>query len=50
MTSSFDLVMIESMRLISGRQDPDVRLPRRVYFVTANGRQRAGIDDARPAA
>ena len=39
--------MLESMRLVSGRQEPDVMPPRRVYAVTAEGRRKAVIIDAR---
>ncbi len=45
------LVMLESMRLVSGRPDPDAppgKL-RRVYHVTAEGRRKAGIGDGRTA-
>ena len=45
------LVMLESMRLVAGRQDPDASRGklRRVYVVTAEGRRKAGISDARRA-
>ena len=45
------LVMLESMRLVSGRPDPDAppRKLRRVYHVTAEGRRKAGIGDGRTA-
>ena len=43
------LVTLESMRLISGRPDPDAPrgLPRRVYAVTGEGRRKTGIGDVR---
>ncbi len=43
------LVMLESMRLVSGRPDPDALpgKPRRVYRVTAEGRRKAGVGDGR---
>lgn len=43
------LVMLESMRLVAGRRDPDAigaGAPR-VYVITAEGRQKAGMSDAR---
>lgn len=43
------LVMLESMRLVASRRDPDARgrgAPS-VYHVTAEGRQKASISDAR---
>lgn len=41
------LVMLKSMRLVSGRQDNAKGKPRRVYVVTGEGRRKAGISDAR---
>lgn len=43
------LVMLESQRLIAGRSDKAAgeRTPRRVYVITAEGRRKAGISDAR---
>lgn len=41
------LVVLETMRLVSGRQDPDSRAPRRVYVVTGEERRKAGISDVR---
>ena len=43
------LVMLESMRLVAGRRDPDATkaAPRRVYVITGEGRRKAGISDAR---
>ena len=43
------LVMLESSRLVSGRQTPDASRGklRRVYVVTSEGRRKAGISDAR---
>lgn len=41
------LVMLESSRLVSGRQDKAGGKPRRVYVVTGEGRRKAGISDAR---
>ena len=43
------LVMLESMRLIAGRPDPEATkaAPRRVYVITGEGRRKAGISDAR---
>ena len=44
------LVMLESQHFIAGRQDKDTSPPRRVYFVTAEGRRAAGISGARSTA
>ncbi len=43
------LVMLESMRLVTGRRDPDASRngALRVYVVTVEGRRKAGISDAR---
>ena len=46
------LVMLESMRLVAGRPEPDAPRgkPRRVYAVTGEGRRKAGISGARSTA
>ena len=46
-TTRAHLVVLETMRLVSGRQDPDSKPPRRVYVVTSEGRRKAGISDAK---
>ncbi|MGI3903056.1 MAG: hypothetical protein ACRYGP_30595 [Janthinobacterium lividum] len=45
------LVMLESMRLISGQRDPNASPGKlqRVYHVTAEGRRKAGVGDGRTA-
>lgn len=40
------LVMLESQRYVTGRQDKTDGKPRRVYFLTSEGLRRAGIRDA----
>ena len=39
------LAALESRRLVSSRSDKDTTRPRRVYFVTSEGRRAAGIID-----
>ena len=43
------LVMLESMRLVASRPDPDASrsAPRRVYLITHEGRKKAGTSAAR---
>lgn len=41
------LAKMESLRLVSSRQDKTTTQPRRVYFVTGEGRRAAGIVDLR---
>ena len=43
------LVMLETMRLVAGRRDPDASRngASRVFVITAEGRRKAGISDAR---
>ncbi len=41
------LAAMESRRLVSSRQDKDTTRPRRVYFVTGEGRHTAGLVDTR---
>ena len=44
------LAAMESRRLVSSRSDKDTTPPRRLYFVTREGRRAAGISDARSTA
>ncbi len=41
------LVMLESMRLVSGRQCAGTTPPRRAHVLTEEGRRKAGIGDTR---
>lgn len=41
------LAAMESLRLVSNRQDKTTTPPRRVYFVTGEGRRAAGIVETR---
>lgn len=41
------LVSLESRLLVNGRQDLDAKPTRRYYFITAEGRCAAGVNDAR---
>lgn len=41
------LVSLESRRLVASRSDKGALPPRRVYFVTGEGKRAAGISDAR---
>ena len=43
------LASLESRRLVSSRSDKDATPPRRVFFVTGEGRRAAGIIDTRQA-
>lgn len=43
------LASLESRRLVSSRSDKGAVPPRRLYFVTGEGRRAAGISDARKA-
>lgn len=41
------LLVLETLRLVHGRQDPDSRAPRRVFTIMAEGRRKAEVGDAR---
>ena len=41
------LAALESRRFVSSRSDKDSKLPRRVYFVTSEGKRAVGIIDAK---
>lgn len=41
------LAGLESRRYVGSRQDKSTAPPRRVYYVTAEGRRRAGVSDVR---
>ncbi len=41
------LVMLESMRLVSGRQYVGTVPPRRAYVLTGEGRRKARVNDER---
>ena len=43
------LAALESRRLLSSRSDKDTTPPRRIFFVTGEGRRAAGIVDVRSA-
>ncbi len=41
------VVMLDSMRPVSNRQNANSEAPRRVFHVMAGGRRKLGISDAR---